>query len=127
MYINLEPNDDHAIEAYSEHEVRINAIIYSHNLIVSQAELITDWDIKSIAQFNKDTLAPLLTLQPEIILIAHTQSNLFAPSAAIQHLAKHNISLECMSIGSACRTFNVLLSEKRNVVLGIILKKAVES
>ena len=120
MYINLEINDQYAIEAYSEHEVRINASTYHNNIIVSRAELITNWHIESIAQLNEDTLAQLLIHQPEIILIGHSKPNLFAPPAMIQHLAKHNIALECMLIGPACRTFNVLLSEKRHVVLGII-------
>jgi uncharacterized protein len=30
--------------------------------------------------------------------------------------------MECMSVGAACRTYNVLLSEERSVVAGIILK-----
>lgn len=120
MYINLESKESYSIEAYSEQEVRINAVIYHQNLIVSHALLITEWNIKSIAKLNKDTLAPLLTHQPEIILIGHPLQNIFAPPEAIQFLAKQHIALECMSIGSACRTFNVLLSEKRNVMLGII-------
>ncbi|OGV39205.1 MAG: hypothetical protein A3F46_08545 [Legionellales bacterium RIFCSPHIGHO2_12_FULL_42_9] len=121
MYIHLEAHDQHAIEAYSEHDVRINAVTYQQNIIVSQAALITGWHIKSIVELNEHTLAPFLNNQAEIILIGHTEPNIFSPSEAIQFLAEHHIALECMPIGSACRTFNVLLSEKRNVVLGIIL------
>ena len=122
MYINLEEKDPYAIEAYSETEIRINALTYQKNLIISAAELITKWEIKSIDQLNEATLTPLLRHHAEIILIGHTQFNLFTPQSAVQLLAKRHIALECMPIGSACRTFNVLLNEKRNVVLGIIFK-----
>lgn len=121
MYINLETTDRYSIESYSDNEVRINATTYQHNLIVSSTELITHWSIESIAELDKNALAPLLTHQPEIILIGHTKPNLFAPSSTIQYLAQQHIALECMLIGPACRTFNVLLSEKRNVMLGIIV------
>lgn len=121
MYLNLEAKDSHTIEAYSETEICINAQIYQQNLIVSSSELITSWHIQSILQLNQDTLRPLLTHQPKIILIGHTLPNKFPPPSTIHYLAEQQIALECMLIGSACRTFNVLLSEQRHVVLGIIL------
>ncbi len=124
MHIHLETTDRYSIEAYSETEVRINATPYQHNLIVSHAELITPWSINAITELTEETLAPLLKHQPEIILIAHAKINIFAPLAIIHSLAQQHIALECMLIGPACRTFNVLLSEKRHVVLGIIFETA---
>ena len=43
------------------------------------------------------------------------------PMALIEYLANQRIGIEIMSIGAASRTFNVLLSEQRAVVLGIVL------
>ena len=120
MYINLESKDHHTIEAYSDHEIRINSLVYSQNLIISSTEIITDWPIKTIVQLTEERLSPLLGQHPTIILIGHNETTLFAPPATRENLAKQNIALECMRIGPACRTFNVLLSERRNVVLGII-------
>lgn len=121
MHINLEAKDQYTIEAYSEKEIRINGITYQQNLIVSTTELIADWTIDSINQLTTETLSPMMKYQPKIILIGHSKPNCFASPAIIQTLAKQQIALECMQIGPACRTFNVLLNEKRNVVLGIIL------
>ena len=38
----------------------------------------------------------------------------------MHYLSKQRIGIECMSIGAASRTFNVLLGEGRRVVAGII-------
>ena len=125
MNINLEGKEISSIEAYSENEIRINSVVYHQNIIVSSQRVITDWSIKAINELTEDTLAPFVEQDPEIILIGHAPLNLFAPLATRQALAKKHIALECMSLGAACRTFNVLLSEGRNVILGIIFQEKV--
>jgi uncharacterized protein len=121
MEINLEAADHYSIHAYNDNEIKINSQSYQSSLIVSSHEIIKDWPIDSIQQLTEETLAPLLRYQPKIIIIGHGEHGLL-PQTIIQSLAKQNIGLECMSIGAACRTFNVLLSEHREVVLGLILK-----
>ncbi|KTC86789.1 Mth938-like domain-containing protein [Legionella brunensis] len=121
MHINLEASDKHTIQAYSEREVRIDSITYSNSLIVSSHEIITDWPIKAFHELNEDTVWPLLRYEPKIVLIGHGQQGQLAPIPLMQMLAKKGIGLECMSIGAACRTFNVLLSEQREITLGLIV------
>lgn len=121
MHINLETADQHAIQAYSENEIRIDSISYQTSLIVNRHEIITDWPIHTINELTEELLSPLLKHQPRIIIIGHHNQGQFVSFPIIQALANQGIGLECMSIGAACRTFNVLLSEQREVVLGIIL------
>ncbi|KTC96622.1 Mth938-like domain-containing protein [Legionella erythra] len=121
MQINLEANDPYTVEAYSDTAIQINSTHYTQSLVVSTHELISDWPVQRIGELNDATLSPLLKHQPDIVLIGHTHTGQFAPAGILQQLAAERIALECMSIGAACRTFNVLLSEGRRVVLGIIL------
>jgi uncharacterized protein len=121
MEINLEAADHYSIQAYNDKEVKINSLTYRSSLIVSSHEIIKDWQIASIHQLNEESIAPLLRYQPKIIILGHSQQGQFIPQPIMQSLAKQHIGLECMSIGAACRTFNVLLSEHRDVVLGLIL------
>lgn len=119
MDINLETVNKHSIQAYSDTEVKINGVLYTDSLIVSEKELVTNWSINKISDLNHDSLSPLLNLHPEIIILGSHQKNQ-RPIALLQLELKQKIGIECMSIGAACRTFNVLLSEHRNVVLGVI-------
>lgn len=120
MQINLESTDKHSIQAYSETELHIDSQSYQANLVVSSQEIIQDWPIKALKDLDEKLLQPLLKHKPEIIIIGHNQQGQFPPFSVRQSLSRQRIGLESMSIGAACRTFNVLLSEGRYVVLGII-------
>lgn len=120
MHINLEARDNHSIEAYSDTEIKVNSIGYQQSLIVSSHEIISPWLIDTINNLAETRLQDLLKHHPEIILIGHKDPGHFAPRNTLDELSKQRIALESMSIGAACRTFNVLLNEGRAVVLGII-------
>ena len=121
MHIQQEPPDQQSIQAYSNSEIKINSIIYSKSLIVSREQIILDWDIRLISDLSETLLEPILNQQPEVIIIGHNESGKRPPFSIHAFLSQHRIGLECMSIGAASRTFNVLLSEERAVVAGFIL------
>jgi uncharacterized protein len=121
MHINLETNDNNAIQAYSDLEIKVSSNLYQNSLIISSHEIISDWQISSIQQLDEASLEPLLRYDPKIIIIGHKQQGKFAPMPIITELANRRIGLETMSIGAACRTFNVLLNEHREVVIGLIM------
>jgi uncharacterized protein len=121
MQVNLESKDKYSIEAYSDSAIRVDAITYQTNVIVGQ-QGVTDWPIASITTLNKEALIPFLAYQPEIILIGHAGRNFFPAIPAIKSTTNRPIAIEVMSIGAACRTFNILLNEQRAVVLGIIFE-----
>lgn len=119
MHINLEKQDKHTIEAYSEKEIQINARVYQKSVIVSAKEII-EWSISSINELNEDNLFPFIKYQPKVIIIGHHHLNFFPSFAVVHAMAKRGIGLECMSLSAACRTFNILLNEQREVVAGFI-------
>ncbi len=117
MHIHLEKNARHAVQSYGEQSVVIHQVTYQHSLIVNADTVISPW----LDDFTAASLEPLLALNPEVIIIGHTQVNFQLPIAVRTHLLQHKIGIECMQLGAACRTFNILLSENRAVVLGLIL------
>ncbi len=120
MHINLEQHDQFTIQSYSDHEVKIADEIYQDNLIVSPQEILQPWAIKTINELKIENLEPFLKSQPKIIIIGHNALK-HPPMEILQYLSTLKIGMEAMSIGAACRTFNVLLSEGRDVVLGLLL------
>lgn len=123
MQINLEAADPNAIQSYNDSQVRIDGVNYQHNLIVSKDGIVTDWPIESIKELHSKPLDALITSfasKPKIILIGQPTLGALPPVSTLALLANQGIGLECMSIGAACRTYNVLLSESREVILGII-------
>jgi len=122
MHINLESTDNHSIQAYSFDAIRVNSVDYHKSLIVSSHEIISDWPIQSIQQLDAQLLKPLLLSKTKVIILGHQQLGVAVPPAILQTLVSQGIGLEVMSIGAACRTFNVLLHEKREVAIGIIME-----
>lgn len=120
MQINLETKHRNSIQSYGTKEVQIQDKRYCGNLIVGQEAIVSPWNIVDVSELTETSLMPLLELNPKIILIGHNAINKYPPGSLISYLANRKIGLECMSIGAACRTFNVLLGESREVVLGII-------
>jgi uncharacterized protein len=120
MDINLEAQELHAIKSYNDLSVTINNIIYNESIVVSQDQIIPNLAIKFITELSIDSIEPIIKNIPEVIIVGHKNLNQQIPANTSVHLANLRIGLECMSIGAACRTFNVLLSESRKVVLLII-------
>lgn len=121
MEINKEPNAKHTIASYDTESITIQSKRYTSSILISKNHLETTWNIKQISDLNEEQIQKILCLEPEIIIIGHNVSNEQIPINTRILLTKKGIGIESMSIGAACRTFNILLNENRNVVYGCIL------
>ncbi len=120
MQINKEPKNAYSIQSYTDTSVTIQQQTYRKNLIISNKNILESWQATSLKTLNEASLAPLLSTEPEIIIIGHLENNTMPPVKIMQQLSQQRIGFECMNLGAACRTFNILLSEDRKVALGII-------
>ena len=123
MQIQLESTSDASIHSYTETSVTANNITYTSNVLMMNAHIIPHWEPADMATINLAHLAPILQLHPKTILIGHTNKNQFPSPTLIKELADSGIGIESMSIGAACRTYNLLLNEGREVALGLIFFK----
>ena len=78
--------------------------------------------MQSAAAIGLETLAPLLAcVPPPRILVVGCGPRFVAPPAGLAAaLRRHEIGLEWMDTGAACRTFNILLLEDRPVAAALI-------
>ncbi len=120
MQINLEKHDLHSIQSYNDSQVTVNHMDYQRSIILSQGTIIPDWPMHAGIPLNEECFQALLHLKPELIIIGHLMKRFSLPEPMMDVLFKQRIGVECMPLGAACRTFNVLLNERRAVVLGLI-------
>lgn len=123
MEIQLESPEQHAVRSYTEHSITVADETLQHSCIVCKESIHKNWPVQQITALNLEDLEPLMHSTPELIILGHTSTHRPSPAIA-SYLSTQKIGLECMSIGAACRTFNILLAEKRAVVLGIILEQS---
>lgn len=109
------------IRSYDDTSISINSQTYNKSLVVSGDSLIEDWNIKQVNELNPENLSQLLELQPEVILIGTGTNIEFPHPATYSSIINQGIGIEFMDSRAACRTYNILISENRKVVAGIIL------
>lgn len=101
--------------------VEINKQRHTQNLIVMPQMLILDWQATDFASLAEAHFAQVLDLKPEVVLLGTGEKHQFLHPKIVQTLTQNNISLECMTTTTACRTYNILMSEGRNVAAALIL------
>ena len=117
--------NNYLITAYSMGDdgrfVEINQLRYMHNLIVMADKLITDWSATDFFGLTEANFAQIVELKPEVVLLGTGEKHQFLHPKIIQKLTENGIPLECMTTAAACRTYNILMSEGRNVAAMLIL------
>ena len=113
--------NNHLITAYGQGFVEINNQRYTQNLIVMADKLILDWQATDFASLSAAHFEQLIDLKIEVALLGTGQKHQFLHPKIIQNLTKNGIPLECMTTAAACRTYNILMSEGRNVAAMLIL------
>jgi uncharacterized protein len=88
---------------------------------VSAGRIVTDWPASSIEELTADHLAAILELKPEIAVIGSGATFKFPDPARLAPLHQARIGVEVMDTPAACRTYNILLGEGRNVVAALIV------
>ena len=101
--------------------VSINGKPFTQSLIITSTHLDENWDIESIHQLTPDHTDKILALNPELIIIG-TGSKLIFPSVeTYSSIIERGIGVDFMDTRAACRTYNILKSEDRDVVAALIL------
>lgn len=80
------------------------------------------WPVSTMADITADTLRAAIDYHPlpGILLIGCGRSMTALPKGLRQTLRGHGIVVEPMDTGAACRTYNVLLTEGRDVAAALI-------
>ena len=107
------------VRAYARGEIDIGGHKVHAPCIVSSVRLITDWAVRSAASLDVAALEPLLALRPTVVLIGADEVTLEASGTLRRALEVRGVAFEVMNLGAACRTYNVLAQERREVVAGL--------
>jgi len=117
------PQDTNLIHEYDEQCIVINTkdsalLTVDTSLILSSNHVITEYTINPIIDFSISDISYLKNLDPEVVLLTYGSSVQLSPQI-IANFSEQIIGVEVMSLGAACRTYNLLVSEGRRVVLVI--------
>lgn len=103
------------IRAYGNGELRVNDATYRGAVIVTPSAIIAQPDVKTLEDLVHVDAARIVALRPELLLLGTGARQNFPPSAFGAQFLRAGIGFEVMDTGAACRTFNVLVVENRQV------------
>lgn len=122
MHIQCEPNEKNSVQSYDANTVIIATKAYSQSILVTKDNIVLLHDANIVQDINFSWLQhiePHAKKQISILIIGQNKLNQFLTPEQYASFITNNIGVEHMQFGAACRTFNLLLSEKRKI--GMVL------
>ena len=122
MKLHSDPQSSlNTITGYGIGYIEVNSKVYPHALIVQPEGEISPWPVSAFADLSSDNLASLCVFKPELIIIGTGKKQQFLKPELIKPLIQAKIGFEIMDSQAACRTYNILMNEGRQVLAAIIL------
>jgi len=113
-------NEPYSITHYDSLSVTIQDACYQENLLVTKDKIICPWSLKDLSEFEEKHFHELLGLNPELIIFGQKNQKSFLPAKWHVAFSEKKVGVEHMTFESACRTYNILLSDLRIVVLVLL-------
>ena len=122
MQLTLErPEHEFVLRGADGNVALVNQLRLTRSFVIAPDRLIEPWAATDARLLADTDLAPLLALEPEVILLGSGATQAFPPAATMAACLSRGIGIEVMSNAAAARTFNVLAGEGRRVVAGFLL------
>lgn len=123
MKLQSDPHSGaNAITGYGNGYVEINQIPYDHAVILKSDGAISEWPVKSFEELEAGHFAQMVDFKPELVLIGTGSRQRFPKPELLKPLIAAKIGFEIMDSQAACRTYNILVGEGRQVLLALLVE-----
>jgi uncharacterized protein len=112
---------DYEICAYEPGRFIINKEAYTQSVLVS-AHRLALWQPQNLKALTSHHLKIILDFKADVVLLGMGEHLFFPPNDLFCVFYENRIGVEVMTTIAACRTFNVLMSEDRNVVAALLIR-----
>lgn len=109
------------VSAFAPGQIVVNAQPWGGSVIVPWRGEVQSWPPGQPDALEVHHMAALLQLNPEVVLYGSGPSLRFPPPALMRALIDARVGYETMDSAAACRTYNVLATEGRRVVLAVLV------
>jgi uncharacterized protein len=103
------------VSRYGPSGIEVNGASHAGPVILAPGFVKSEW-IAGIDELTVESLDPLWPLDPRIVLLGSPRPAAAQLRPLRGFLAARQVALEVMDLGAACRTYNVLAQEERQVV-----------
>ncbi|MDD2925938.1 Mth938-like domain-containing protein [Rhodoferax sp.] len=94
----------------------------TRSVIISSGGERLDWLCDAFEDLRAEHFEQLAQLQTELVIFGSGSRLRFVAPALTQALIRRQIGLETMDTQAACRTYNILAGEGRNVAAALLMR-----
>ena len=121
MHLILErPDYQYFLRGADGDSALVNDRILRRSFIIAPDALVEDWPATDVTLLTPVDLEPLLSLQPELVVLGSGATQAFPPPATLAACLQRGVGLETMTNAAAARTYSVLAGEGRRVAAAFV-------
>lgn len=120
MKFSQDPVSTVTVRKLERGEIKVGNDTIRENLVLHRDQVVTGWHVSSIANVTAEQLQPYLPDGTEIVLLGTGwpipgKTNNRPSRELVFAMARLGVGFEFMDTPAACRTFNILVNEDRQV------------
>jgi uncharacterized protein len=109
------------IHQVDEGVIRIGDEKIRENVVLFRDTIERGWMVDDVSKLVESDFATLIEKSPEIVIFGTGWTPKLPPRDLVFAFARRGIGFETMDTPAACRTFNVLISEDRDVAAVLLI------
>lgn len=109
------------VSGYDARSITVNEQRFELSVLVMPEGPVRQWAASQVDELTDTMAEELIDLDPELVVVGTGQTQVFPAVAFLRRFARHGVGCEIMDTGAACRTYNVLASENRQVLGALML------
>lgn len=115
------PDSKVILQSYGPGKFKANQVEYTGSILITDEEVLP-WTISQsgVLQISDFSLLKEMTKEFEFFLLGTGEKHIWPDSAVEAYLKDMGLIIESMSTASACRTYQILSSEGRRFLTGLI-------
>lgn len=108
------------VTAYGDGYVEINKVSFPHPVMFFPEGEVKRWSVDTFENIDADAFETVIAAQPAVLIIGTGARQRFLHPRVLARLHAARIGVETMDTGAACRTYNVLMAEGRQVAAALL-------
>lgn len=122
MQLHADRSDVQMVTGYGPGWIAIDKKEHKGNILLGASGFLRPWNCARFEDLTAEHFAELAQLNAELIIFGSGAKIRFVHQSWLQPLMQKRIGLETMDTHAACRTYNVLAAEGRNVIAALLLE-----
>ncbi len=109
------------IESYEPGKLRVDQRVYYNSVLVQAEKQVHNWQPIDLNHLQAQDCQDIIALNPGLVLLGTGKTLTFPAVVLLAPLYNVNLAVEIMDTAAACRTYNVLMAEGRDVLAALLL------